>query len=169
MTSSRPSDTINRQVAKIELDNGVSFTINEANLPLLIGRDPDCGICISIASVSRHHCELYLQGSQLYLRDLSTNGTLVGSRRLKGKNIPIRMPTRIHLADSPVMTVTPCSISPGTKLDKTHDSNRHSDRRCFVRRANVLVVDFERRSEQPRRVETRRARQPGADIQRTLQ
>ena len=40
-TSTELSRARNRQVAKIEMGYGVSFTINESNLPLLIGRDPD--------------------------------------------------------------------------------------------------------------------------------
>jgi pSer/pThr/pTyr-binding forkhead associated (FHA) protein len=157
-TSAEPSRARNRQVAKIEMGYGVSFTVNESNFPLLIGRDPDCDICIPIASVSRRHCELFLDNFQLYLRDTSTNGTLVGSRRLRGESMIINRPTRIHLADSPVVTVTPFSSADQVKRDRTNDPGGSNDRRQVVRRTKNVVVDFERRSPGQRRVAIRRLR-----------
>jgi hypothetical protein len=157
-TSSEPSRAKNRRVAKIEMGYGVSFTINESNLPLLIGRDPDCDICIPIASISRRHCELFLDKFQLCLRDTSTNGTLVGSRRLRGESMIINRPTRIHLADSPVITVTPFASAEKVKRDSTNDSGASNDRRQLVRRTENVVVDFERRSPGHRRVAIRRMR-----------
>ena len=157
-TSTEASRVRNRQVAKIEMGSGVSFTINESNLPLLIGRDPACDICIPIASVSRRHCELFLEEFQLCLRDTSTNGTLVGSRRLRSESMVIDRPTRIHLADSPVVTVTPIASSGQVNRDRTYDSGRSIDRRQLVRRSDSVVVDFERRSPGERRVAIRRMR-----------
>ena len=157
-TSIEPSQPDNRQVAKIELGYGVSFTINESNLPLSIGRDPDCDICMPITSVSRRHCELFLDDFQLCLRDTSTNGTLVGSRRLRGESMVISRPTRIHLADGPMVTVTPFTSVDLIKRDRTSDSGHSIDRRQLIRRTRNVVVDFERRTRGQRRVAVRRMR-----------
>ena len=157
-TSMEPSRASNRQVAKIEMGYGVSFTINESNLPLSIGRDPDCDICIPITSVSRRHCELFLDSFLLCLRDTSTNGTLVGSRRLKGESMIISRPTRILLADSPMITVSPSVSADLVKRDRTSDFGNSVDRRQAIRRTKNVVVDFERRTPGQRRIAIRRMR-----------
>jgi predicted component of type VI protein secretion system len=157
-TSIELSRSSNRQVAKIEMGYGVSFTINESNLPLSIGRDPDCDICIPVTRVSRRHCELFLDNFQLCLRDTSTNGTLVGRRRLRGESMIIRRTTRILLADSQMVTVSPFASVDKVKRDRTSDSGHSIDRRQSIRRINNVVVDFERRTPGQRRVATRRMR-----------
>ena len=78
-----------KPLAKIELDNGISFSVNEGNLPLLIGRDHSCDLCVPRNDVSRHHCELYVENDVLFLKDTSTYGTIVGNRRLRGESVPI--------------------------------------------------------------------------------
>jgi pSer/pThr/pTyr-binding forkhead associated (FHA) protein len=100
----------NRQVAKIELDNRVSFTIYENSLPLLIGRDPACDICIPANRISRQHCELYLFKSELYLKDISTNGTQVDDTKLRRDSLPIHHPINIYFSDYTMMTVTPLMV-----------------------------------------------------------
>ncbi len=66
--------------------------------------------------------------------------------------------TRIHLADSPVVTVTPFASSDQVRRDRTSDSVGSNDRRQLVRRTENVVVDFERRSKGQRRVAIRRLR-----------
>jgi pSer/pThr/pTyr-binding forkhead associated (FHA) protein len=162
-TSVKLSGSSNRQVAKIEMGYGVSFTINESNLPLSIGRDPDCDICIPITSVSRRHCELFLDNLQLCLRDISTNGTLVGTRRLRGESMIISRPSRILLADRQMITVSPFTSADEVKRDRTSDSGHSIDRRQAIRRTKNVVVDFERRTPGQRRVATRRMRDRGKE------
>ncbi|HIG41582.1 MAG: FHA domain-containing protein [bacterium] len=152
--------TLNRQVAKIQLDNGISFVVYENSLPLLIGRDPGCGICIPADNVSRHHCELYLDDIDLCLRDLSTAGTVVGSKKFRGGTISIQSTTKVQLAPQTVMTITPFELIDKTMLEQATDPNQQlTDRRRFTRRTRIVAVDIERRSVQPRRVNIRRARE----------
>lgn len=66
--------------------------------------------------------------------------------------------TRIHLADSSVVTVTPFASADQVKRDRTSDSVGSNDRRQVVRRTKNVVVDFERRSKGQRRVAIRRLR-----------
>lgn len=154
-------------MARIELDNGIRVSINEDNLPLLIGRDPGCDICVPTASVSRQHCELYLDDIQLCLRDISSNGTYVGTRRLKGESMPILHPINIYLADNQVMTVDPCfgagSGAGGGNSARVEKSERLGDRRMSERRADMVVVGFDRRSQESRRMAARRQKDRPSD------
>lgn len=60
-------------VALVDRTSGVRFDITSERT--VLGRETDCGVCISDASVSRHHAELLRAGSGWLVRDLgSTNG-----------------------------------------------------------------------------------------------
>ena len=49
-----------------------------------VGRLPDNAFQIPEASVSSHHCEITLRGSDLFVNDLdSTNGTFINGERIK--------------------------------------------------------------------------------------
>lgn len=51
----------------------------------LLGRDPMAVACIDVASVSRHHARIVVEGEKVTLEDLgSKNGTYIRGRRLKG-------------------------------------------------------------------------------------
>lgn len=48
-----------------------------------VGRLEDNAFCLPVASVSSHHCEMWLKGDELVIKDLnSTNGTFVGETQL---------------------------------------------------------------------------------------
>ena len=50
----------------------------------IIGRRPDCDLCIPLREISRRHCELELYGGSLKLRDLgSSNGTYLNGQKLE--------------------------------------------------------------------------------------
>ena len=52
---------------------------------LLIGRRSSCDICLPLANVSSHHCELEFQDGYWHIRDLgSTNGVKVNGIRTLG-------------------------------------------------------------------------------------
>lgn len=51
---------------------------------IVIGRQTDCQVRIPLASVSRQHCELRLEGGRTMLQDLkSRNGTYVNRKRVE--------------------------------------------------------------------------------------
>jgi pSer/pThr/pTyr-binding forkhead associated (FHA) protein len=53
-----------------------------------IGRVEDNAFPIPEASVSSHHCEILLRGSDIVLRDLnSTNGTFINGQQLTGEAV----------------------------------------------------------------------------------
>jgi pSer/pThr/pTyr-binding forkhead associated (FHA) protein len=53
--------------------------------PIAAGRLPTCGIHIADLQASREHCLFYFEGTQLWLLDLSQNGTFVNGSKV-GKN-----------------------------------------------------------------------------------
>ena len=147
---------MNRIVAKIEMDNGMSIAIKEDDLPLLIGRDSHCGICVPFRHVSRHHCELYLDDLSLHLRDISRNGTKVGQTRVKGDSVSIDARTTIHIAAKAQLTVTPYMAETTRRERRSASGRRSVDRRSCERRSNLYLVPVERRSTERRTASDRR-------------
>ncbi|MCX5683636.1 MAG: FHA domain-containing protein [Planctomycetota bacterium] len=45
-----------------------------------LGRDPSCDIVLSETAISRQHCRIERRAEQWYLRNLSTNGTLLNKK-----------------------------------------------------------------------------------------
>ncbi len=65
-------------------------------------------------------------------------------------------PTDVQLAPNTLMTITPFTVADDV-LDQAADfKRRRYGRRKSTRRNNIVAVDFERRSNQPRRVAIRR-------------
>ncbi len=58
--------------------------IDVHDVPVLIGRAPDCDFQIDHRSVSRHHCKVWFENEQGWVRDLdSTNRTYVNERAIE--------------------------------------------------------------------------------------
>ena len=152
----QPAKTMTQVTVKIELDNGICFSINAGNLPWLIGRGQNCDIRVPQSSVSRQHCELYLKDNILFLKDTSTNGTIVGSKRLKGESVSIGTPTTIIFADESSITITPSTVGEVIRDKRFNLKRRENDRRQTERRTNATVVQFERRTDETRRMVRRR-------------
>jgi len=50
---------------------------------VIIGRTPECGICISIENVSRRHARVIFRNEEYFVEDLaSTNGTYVNGIKI---------------------------------------------------------------------------------------
>ena len=152
----KPAIQTNQLTIRIELDNGIILSIDQDKLPMNVGRGPDCDIHIHQGSVSRHHCELFVQNNTLFLKDTSANGTLVGRKRIRGESISIESATKIVFAEDAIMTVIPSGLGDETRVMGIDSDRREADRRESSRRTNVYVVDFERRSDTTRRVCQRR-------------
>ena len=147
---------IDKPVLKIESENGTVFSFKESSLPLLIGRDPGCDICIPQSYVSRRHCELYLEYDVLFLRDISTNGTIVSGRSIKGESLLMEGSNRVDFNGKAVIHITACSVDEKSEAKRSSSERRESDRRSIARRDNVTVVDFDRRLDETRRYGARR-------------
>lgn len=75
-----------REPACVVVVNGAQLGL-EARIdenPLVIGRADDCGLVLSITSVSRHHCRIFRDGSGYSVEDLgSTNGCFVNGEHVR--------------------------------------------------------------------------------------
>lgn len=56
---------------------GTERVFSTANMPVILGRSPQAQFCVSDARVSRSHARIESHSGQLYLSDLSYNGTHV--------------------------------------------------------------------------------------------
>lgn len=152
-----PGDAAARPATRIELDNGISFSVDDTSLPLTIGRDSSCDIHISSGHVSRKHCELFLKDGRLFLKDTSSNGTTVDDRLVRQSAVNIDRRTRVLLADEIKMILTPLEDrasdagAPATGAkpaprDSQHASGQGERRKGKDRRQRNVVVSFDRRS-----------------------
>jgi pSer/pThr/pTyr-binding forkhead associated (FHA) protein len=65
---------------------------------ILIGRDPECQIRPSSATVSKKHCAVLVLGGQAFIHDFnSTNGTFVNDERVEGER-ELRDGDRLRIA-----------------------------------------------------------------------
>src|SRR3954467_9517890 len=65
-----------------------------------VGRLPDNAFQIPEASVSSHHCEITLRGSDLLVHDLdSTNGTFINGERIKDGVVKSGQILRLGMVD----------------------------------------------------------------------
>lgn len=149
----RPKNVVGRLAIRIGLENGISFSINDGNLPLSIGRGRDCDIRIPLSDVSRQHCELFIRNNTLFLKDTSTNGTIVGGKSLRGESVSISGTTSVIFAGDAMISITSESVT-GEYLSS---NRRNNDRRQTERRTNATIVQFERRIDETRRMGQRRA------------
>jgi pSer/pThr/pTyr-binding forkhead associated (FHA) protein len=67
----------------------------------LIGRGPDCDLCLPVTAVSRHHCMVRIgPGDEVRIIDLgSSNGTYVNGQRVRSQTV---------LASGDQIKVGPC-------------------------------------------------------------
>ena len=67
---------------------GKTVTLEPANLPLTIGRDPENVILLDHTAISRFHCRITCEKDQYFIHDLgSTNGTYLNGRRVTREHL----------------------------------------------------------------------------------
>lgn len=158
----RGAPTAQLPIARIELDNGISFSIEEANLPVTIGRATECDICIPSGHVSRHHCQLYMVNGVLCLKDTSSNGTVIDDRVVKQGSVSIQGPTTVSFAGEVRIQILPTTGRGAVREERRHRNERRqgdrraSERREGDRRHSNIIVNFERRTQDDRRTSERR-------------
>ena len=81
-------------------DTGAKWVLPIEPLPFTIGRDKDCDLTLQSKWVSRHHAQIHLSGSMLWIRDCGgINGTLLNHKRVKEAE-PIEVGDILHFGDS---------------------------------------------------------------------
>jgi len=134
---SEQGDTIKRRgeralLVAVEGREGVRRFVGKCR----IGRAPDNDLVVESRSVSLYHAEAVLEGGSWRLRDLgSTNGTIVGGRRIQ--SITLGGPTRVHFGfQGPTLTLTPEGLEKAADAEPTLvPSESAIVRRYFARRA----------------------------------
>lgn len=91
----------------------------------LIGRKPDCDLCVPHATVSRQHCEIVVDGDEVRLRDLgSSNGTFLNDVRVQESGLePGDRVTVGPAALTLQIDGVPANIIPGAIPDRSDQSD----------------------------------------------
>jgi len=85
-----------------------------------VGRLPDNAFQIPEASVSSHHCEITLRGSDLLVHDLdSTNGTFINGERIKDGVVKSGQILRLGMVDMRLETGDSQPIAQKKLLEQT--------------------------------------------------
>lgn len=86
---------------QLQLGN-VKGRIDDASPRVLIGRDPSCGLIGQDGSISRRHAELYIEGSQVFIKDLgSSNGTWVDGAPVSANPVMIKPGQQVFVGHVP--------------------------------------------------------------------
>lgn len=91
----------------------------------LIGRKPECDLCVPHATVSRQHCEIVVVGDEVRLRDLgSSNGTFLNDVRVQESRLePGDRVTVGPAALTLQIDGVPANIIPGAIPDRSDQSD----------------------------------------------
>jgi pSer/pThr/pTyr-binding forkhead associated (FHA) protein len=85
-----------------------------------VGRLEDNSFQIPAPSVSGHHCELVLQGSDVVVKDLdSTNGTFINGEQVTEAKLPVGQTVRFGSVEARLEASAPTGASGKKVLDKT--------------------------------------------------
>ena len=100
--NSSPCLTIPKAVPYLEhfpQPGGMLHRVRLGNLPYRLGRDAGAELAIYHPRVSKIHAEIFLEESELWIKDLgSTNGTFVNGRRIQDR-VTLTDGDIIHLAE----------------------------------------------------------------------
>lgn len=78
LTMAAPLATLNRAVIKLSLTHGIqTLVLDKFSNGIVIGRDPNCDICVEDRGASRQHARIERRRNKYFLIDQSTNGTYV--------------------------------------------------------------------------------------------
>jgi pSer/pThr/pTyr-binding forkhead associated (FHA) protein len=73
-------------ILKVTKGSKVGAKIAVKKDEFLIGRSPECHLCAGSTSISRRHCAITRNGTQVTIKDLgSRNGTLVNGEKIEGE------------------------------------------------------------------------------------
>src|SRR5687768_3548118 len=87
----------------LQLGNGQA-KLDFVNNRVYVGRDPQCGLSTTEASLSRRHAEVFLEGGYAYIRDLgSSNGTWVNGQLVGAQPIPLMPGQTVYLGMAPLV------------------------------------------------------------------
>lgn len=138
-------------IARTTLENRISFTFSEADLPITVGRDSGCTVHLPYAHVSRRHCEITRSEGQLTIRDTSTNGTEIEGMLIRGGEVPVRGTMTLSFAGQTSFKLTAFAVEAPASPPQEGRGRRLDERRNGDRRRKVIEVNFDRRRSARRR------------------
>jgi hypothetical protein len=87
----------------LQLGNGQA-KLDFVNNRVYLGRDPQCGLSSSEASLSRRHAEVFLEGGHTYIRVLgSSNGTWVNGQLVGAQPVALMPGQSVYLGMAPLV------------------------------------------------------------------
>ena len=123
-------------IARITVQNRISFTFCEADLLITVGRDSSCTVHLPYAHVSRHHCEITRSDGQLSVRDTSTNGIEIEieGMLIRGGEAPLRGTMTLSFAGQTSFKLTAFAVATPAPPNRDRFDRRAGER---ARRADV--------------------------------
>ena len=99
MSPSNPDDKKTKWYLEKISDVGATWAVPIDPIPFTIGRGNDCDLTLRSKWVSRHHAQIHLSGSILWLRDLgSTNGTMINQKQIEEAEL-LEVGDHLHFGD----------------------------------------------------------------------
>jgi EAL domain-containing protein (putative c-di-GMP-specific phosphodiesterase class I) len=128
-------------------DSGSLWRLPLLDFPVRVGRRPGSGLSLLSPLISQDHAEIFLEGSQLKVRDLgSTNGTFVNGVRLaKNNEAALKQGDVLHFANAEFLIGSLAPGQSGASL-RTRTAVHHQLPRQLVARARQLETLLRKRA-----------------------
>lgn len=103
------------------------FEINE--FPVIVGRDPECQVCIESENISRKHLEIQKTGDQFYIRDMTiSNWVSYNEKRLdKSEFIEYFVFSELFLPGDYQIKLSPNEIEEPASIDDKKGDKKNID------------------------------------------
>jgi len=114
--------------------------------PFRLGRHSDCEVCLPVDSVSRHHAEVYREGTDWWIQDLgSANGTLLEGKRITREPLVGRITLQFG-ESGPVVTLIGGETAPPSAA---HVGQDFPDDKTVIRRTPAHGSSAQVRTQPP--------------------
>jgi len=126
---------INGQLTPVQLEDGLYS----------VGRAPDTDITIAVPSVSKHHAQIRVEGSSLFVKDLgSTNGTDIDGQPIGNEEIEAGKHATIRFAGVPLWRTVRGDDSTATlsRDDEVSSSTIYRPDEDFSEKARARIVEM---------------------------
>ena len=97
--------------------DGLELTLE--TFPITLGREGDAVLPISDRWASRHHCQLFEQHGELYVRDLaSKHGTIVNGTQVDEQSIHVGDRLMVGLTALVIQSIESCTAADESLIDR---------------------------------------------------
>ncbi len=119
-------------------NQGTDVTIGDEK-PLVMGRNPDCGIVIPLNSVSREHARIIRLEGRYFIEDLkSRNGTFVNNQAINERTA-LKHNDRIRICDFIATFIDPEVVSATKDEDEDSDSSTTTVEATMLHNSSLLL------------------------------